>query len=231
MPRFRPKKPKKRRPPQRKRSTALAKSGARERRVRVLLRPEAMEIVAGHDGLARGLPEPVAVVAAYYCNAEGTALVSRALVPFAVEGKAPSWAQTIPRQQPAPSWFVAETSGTVVVVAVAIEEDSGKDIQRIYADSDLADELLIWPLDGGGAVPCALDRIAELSVAEAPIQVGLHTAGGAPSDTVRSDDYVGTAAVWLATPTDLRTRDFALPIRSRDGRNHWIVNLSVAIRN
>jgi len=231
MPRFRPRKPKKRRPPQRKRNTALAKRTAPQRRVRVLLKAEAMEVVAGHDGFARGLPEPVAVVAAYYCSEQGTALVSRALVPFAVEGRAPSWAQAIPRQQPAPSWFLAQPTGTVVVVAVAIEEDSGKDIQRIYASTDLADEMLIWPIDGAGAVPCALERMAELTVAETPIQVGLHTVDGAPVDTVRRDDYVGTAAVWLASPTDLRTRDFALPIRSRNGRNHWVVNLSLAIRN
>ena len=118
----------------------------------------------------------------------------------------------------------------MIVLLVAIEEDSGEDLRRLYEVCDRADDFLLWPLDGREVVPQHLEEIANLAAQSEAVQVGVRGPDGPPIDTFSNDDYIGSAALWVPTGNHKRTADITATIRSRDRRNHWVVSLRVAIR-
>ncbi|MCA9674826.1 MAG: hypothetical protein H6709_07760 [Kofleriaceae bacterium] len=188
----------------------------------------ALELACGHDGFLRGEPEPVLVVGAYALAADGCRVLGRAVVrlqrptgyPCTV---APRGASTLEHVMPPEI-----TGATVAVLVVAIEEDSGRGVQAIYAALERAAHLLVWAT--GAEVP-VLARIDELLAGDlAPWLPGqpvrLMLEGTDASELARGDDWVAAALVAFDR-TGRHHDERRLPLCSDDGRNDWTAVLEL----
>lgn len=202
---------------------ALTRRAPPDRRIRrVRVSPGPLDIALGHDGLLRGHPEPVVLLALYRLGRE-PALVGRAAIRYRPIEKLPGPVR--PLESSALRWEsygVAEDS--FALLAVAVEEDSGRDIGALYAELAGPEDILLWPSGDGDALPAHLEEIQ----AEALTPVELKIAGRFPADWFGADDFVAAAAAQV--PGRRVRRELRSRARSRDGRNDWWLALEIQVR-
>jgi hypothetical protein len=184
---------------------------------------ESVEFVRGHDGLLRGKPEPVVMVATYGVGGAGTCLVARALRRLAVHEPYPS-VTTITRV-PERELFRADIPHDferVVVLALAIEEDSGRDVESIYANLASAELLSAWSEGERLPEPLTLEELARAPLTSPPKAQGVHLIfdGCDLRERCSADDWIGASLAVLEHKgggTNLWRYHFV----SSDKRNDW----------
>jgi len=186
-----------------------------------------MEIARGHDGFLRGEPEPVVIVAAYVLDGEQVRPVGRALYRFTPSGPFPS--VTTPLVRPPIAVQVAHSRPVAfALLAIALEEDGGIDVQTAYGATDAYRTLSVWSEDHREPAPLHLHELLnEPDVWRQPTSIQVIVDGRNLSSTCKSDEWVGGVA-WLVPaykhplPTRREARnEFRLHFQSTDGRNDW----------
>jgi hypothetical protein len=188
-----------------------------------------LEIARGHDGFLRGDPEPVLILAVYLVDGVATRLIGRSLHRFRAHSPFPSQA-TVDR--PAlPSCSVRPREhGSLrwVVLAIALEEDGCRDVQRMFGAVEHHRTLSVWVPDSAEPDPVSVATLAETNALSAPREVDLLVDGHSAAATCTSDKWIGSVCWWLeGRGSGLRSR-FRLPFLSADGRNDWTAIVDVA---
>lgn len=174
----------------------------------------------GHDGLFRGAPEPVVLIATYAVANEKSALLGRDLVAFSSKSRCPSFA----KGELSRSYSVAN-AGHFVVLVVALEEDSGEDIQRVYGALESTTSSHVWSHEHANPSPSSLALLADDGSWTMPQRCELEDDTGPFSSSCHRDKWVGVSA-WVTDVTHPRV-DLRFHVRSEDRKNDWTVLLSV----
>ncbi|WP_437597546.1 hypothetical protein [Sorangium sp. So ce590] len=218
---------------------SAAPPAKRVRSFRLRLNLTALELASGHDGLLRGAPEPVLLVAAYLLfppdpGAPARLTAPRPLGRTLVRFSAPQGRFPVVLTLRAPISFKARARAReddrVLLLALAVEEDTGKEVERLYAHLADAKHLRLWDLDAPVPSPSTL---AELIAAPylrdhaAPVRVGVLDDRGDLRDTCRADDFVGACAAVVSTARHEDALRFHFV--SEGGRNDWTAVTTVSV--
>ena len=184
-----------------------------------------LEIASGYDGLWRGNPEP-AIVIGVYGGAPRTLL--RAL--FRLHIAAARFPQTIRVQHDELSvrGELSESDGNLVVIAVALEEDNGDGVQRIYGALERAAQLSLSALVGHDADPQSLTEIIAKPDAWRQARRSIVLVDGVPlSHGLVGDKWVAVAALCVARNNG--TRKHRVHLVSEDRRNDWTAIIATKV--
>ncbi|WP_165374399.1 MULTISPECIES: hypothetical protein [Sorangium] len=219
------------------------------RSFRLRLGITALELASGHDGLLRGAPEPVLLVAAYLLfppdpgapppapptpgAPAGLTLprpLGRTLVRFsAPRGRFPA-VLTLRGPLSFKARARARENDRILLLVLAVEEDSGKEVERLYAHLADAKHLRLWDLDAPVPAPSTLAELIAAPYLQghaAPVRVGVLDDGGDLRDTCRGDDFVGASAALVSTSRHEDALRFH--VVSADGRNDWTAVTTVSV--
>lgn len=198
-----------------------------------------VEIKTGHDGLLRGKPEPVILLAAYAisCPAApapataGTAIfLGEAMARLRPSTPFPSQVAPLAdvaiavdlRQVDAP----AET-GYLLILALALEEDSSVDVQRIYKQLTSPQSLFLWDGAANIPLPIPLAGAAQWMKQDTVGIYTVHLMNGAAdvAEQCRGDNFIAAQGV----VAKLQTGPLAcrLQFASADRRNDWVAWLQL----
>jgi hypothetical protein len=202
-------------------SNRAASSGNR-RLVRRSVRVEltCVEFARATDGLLRGKPEPVLLFGCYALAERGVELVGRAAVRLGPSG-------AVPRSEPcdcklAAFRFRPSPGDAVVLLAIAIEDDGGGDVESLYARLPHAGAFRLWSAGAVVPSPLSLEEIVRAQAPDppAPSRSNLVVDGKDARDRVREDDFVG--ACFVRFPVDGASDEtFRLPFSCDEPPNDW----------
>lgn len=183
-------------------------------RLRLRAQIEALEMARGHDGLLRGSPEPVVLLAAFHPDG-GPQAIARSIARFAPRGAypltaAPSAPVRLEGEVRAPP--AGQGVLRVVLAAIALEEDGGGDVADAYAALGDGRALSVWSEE-------SVDPTPIVSVTEAGVRrVHVLRDGADLRDRCRDDELIGAAVAVVGARGGHRLR---LPFVSGDGLNDW----------
>lgn len=221
---------------------ALASSEPRERIHSFRLRMEltALELASGHDGLLRGMPEPVILLGVFLLANARALPLGRCLVRLNQPvGRFPT---TVTPPQPAVlrAKGRASASARIAVLAIAVEEDAGKDVERIYTHLAEGKNVRLWNLEDTVPSPAALAELVQgpeapgsLAASPAPVphpvavRVGVVADGADLRDLCKEDDLVGASL--FVIPTTRQEEGFRVHFTSGDKQNDWTALISVSV--
>ena len=200
------------------RPTNAATSDGSRRSVRLAL--DCLEVTRGHDGFLRGKPEPTLLIAAYRaCGAHPLALVGRLLVRARLDCDIPCSVALGEQELHYDASF--GEGERIVVLVLAVEEDSGAGVRALYAALETPDRFLLY--DAASSEPAPRD-LAEWGKARclAPTAQPVEVLLGETSlmNLASSDDYVSAAAFSVGTHTHC-DEVWRLPFIAPDARNDW----------
>lgn len=187
-----------------------------------------VEMVAGHDGLLRGHPEPALVVGLYLVGGGSARLVGRGQVTLHARGSYPLVVTPGPSGELVRAQVVATQEQSFALLAIALERDGGRDVAEIYGALPDVGTVRLW--EAGPAVPSPVP-IDELARAEGAPSVRVVQAIVGERDLGRAcddDDLVG--ACLAVRPRAARTEELRLPFATADGRNDWTAVVRFAVR-
>lgn len=196
--------------------------------LRVVLRMEQLELARGYDGLLRGAPEPSLVVGVFCVHGEHARLAARYLYRFERPGGFPC--KVGPREPSNESCTVVVAAGArLVVLALAVEEDSGRGLQALYGELERGDTIVVWTRDEAAPVPLHLHELDPHAVTP-DVAHRIHVLLGErdPAKRLEGDDWVDAAM--LVTLPLVQHRRHRLHLCSADGRNDWTAQLDVVVR-
>lgn len=194
----------------------------------VQLTLESLEIARGYDGPLRGKPEPALLVAAYRTNGPAHAsLVGRLLVRAELTSDLPCNVSLGEQEIRYDARFAV--TERVLVLVLAVEEDSGKGIQALYTACETPEQWSLYNASEPVPAPRNLDEWArDDCVAPAAPPVEVLVSAGTAEQLARSDDYISASALSVSTQT--RSDEvWRLPFVSRSGRNDWTLVLRMRV--
>ena len=198
-------------------------------RSRIRINFEHLELAKGHDGFMRGKPEPTLILGVYLIEGSRLRLLARTIMHFGTITK--RFPCTIKRfNSLLPNRYYEHQSGAhFAVLAMAIEEDRGDDVQHLYAILDRAHALTVWSPE---AVMPAPMHLHELPLDDeswwSPHRVHVMVDGQTVGERCEGDDWVDAALTIISTEIQ-QTRGHRMHFRSGDDRNDWTAELSVTV--
>lgn len=194
----------------------------------------ALDMVTGDDGLLRGMPEPVVLLAAYFVSPATPARAARSqplgrlLVRLHPEGRFPL--VVTPPDRPT---LKARVRGTaedrIILLAVGLEEDSGKDVERLYAHLADAAHLRVYEVDAPEPAPATVTELGAHPATPPPLaqRVNVLVDGKDLRDTCEGDELIGADVV--VTSPHRSEEVFHAHFLQMDRRNDWTAILAVSI--
>lgn len=189
-----------------------------------------LEITAGHDGLLRGKPEPVILLSAYCLAGDVVTFLGQALA--RLHPKKPFPTQIMPDEEVAISVDVrqhesAKAGNHLLVLALALEEDSSDDVQRLYKRLTTAQSLFLWDSASHIPAPVTLGNAARWAKRDGANCFAVHLMDGIADvgEQCEGDTFVAAQAVLIEFcrgPAECRLR-----FVSADQRNDWTAQLTV----
>lgn len=195
-------------------------------RLRALL--ESIEFTRGHDGFLRGKPEPEILFALYAISTDSAVLLQRNRRPVAVNGAYPTTTE-LPNKLMLNS-RVPSGCRRLALLCLALEHDSGEDINTIYAGLVEDAAWQVRACDSALAAPFSLPELLFLQPTPAPaaLPVELKLRGDRLEDLCQKDDWVGAGLLLLDGETDIRDL-WRLRILSSSQRNDWTLKIEVRV--
>jgi hypothetical protein len=204
---------------------------------------DALELARGHDGPLRGAPDPVLMMGVYSVARGPLTGPSAPSVPTGTVRLLDRRWLRVPVQNSFPcrvavddaaAPLVAVPSGHAVgLLLVALEEDGGKDLQRIYGLLERPDGWVTWWSDAREPDPHGLAEtfmhLASTSAEAHGQSVRVLLDGLDPATTCKDDDYIGSYVAAMNAVARGRWTARAHVV-SRDGKNDWTALLSVESR-
>ena len=185
------------------------------------------EVALGDDGFGRGDPDPILLLALYRTVGDKAELICRGLsrvniaspYPASVDAdEAPTLARVLP-----PGEY------PLGLIAIALEEDGGTDVQRLYAMFERGD-FTLWSSDHPEPEPKTLAEWIE-SDADGVASVDLLAAGEQIDASCKDDRLVGVTISTFHSKTLKSQKRIAnrLHFRSGDGKNDWTSEVVVRL--
>ncbi len=156
---------------------------------------------AGHDGFLRGKPEPALLVALYRTNgALSASLVGRLLVRAQLKSDMPCTVELGERELLYDARFAV--TERILVLALAVEEDSGAGVEALYAAFETPAEFLLYGGSEAIPSPIGLDEWARNECrAPAACSVEVLFGGEKLEEIARSDEFISATAFSVSTQT------------------------------
>lgn len=208
----------------RKKKRGPGKPARRATRLSLELAIPRLEMARGHDGLLRGEPEPVLLLGVFYTDGESLRPLGRTHVRFSPRGVyplvvAPDAAGTI--AAPVIPSAPPHERERLVVLAIAVEEDGGEDVARLYAALENGGTFAAWARDEVEPLPRPLsDAFAEPVTRVYLLEDGRDLRAGCTSD-----ELIGAAVVTF--PVARGRQEFRVPFASE--RNDWLAVLTASL--
>lgn len=201
------------------------------RKFRVRVEVDELEVAKGHDGLLRGMPEPVVVVAAWLVDALGALLVGRSTVRFQTPTTFPC-ALPVPEKTRLDARLRGDEGSVVLVLACGVEEDNGRGVQEAYAAMERSAELALMWSEGDHPHGGPLDEFARSASSglRSPRPVEVELDRRALQEHVAGDDWIAAAAC-VAPCSEPGRRTLRFPLRADDGKNDWTLCASVTVKS
>lgn len=205
---------------------ALALRGQTALEVRLHMEP--LELARGYDGFLRGAPEPTLLVAVCSTTPEHTRLAARYLYRFERPTSYPCKVSTRDPSRES-CVVVVEPGARLVLLTLAVEEDSGRGLQALYSALERSNTVVVWTPEAATPAPLLLHEL-EPSGLSPNVGHRVHVLLGEldPAAQLDGDDWVD-ATVLHVTPVVQRRRH-RLHVCSADDRNDWTAVLDVAVR-
>ena len=210
----------------RPRAAAAADSDTARRALRVTV--ETLEVARGHDGFLRGKPEPVLLIGAFRTNgAAPVSLVGRLLVRAEVKSDMPCSVALGEQELHYDARFAV--TERILMLAFAVEEDSGDGVQALYTAFETPEQILLYnALDSVPAPRNLSDWAREACTAPVAPAVEVLLASTRLEQLEGADEYISASA--FSVSTQARTDElWRLPFVSRDARNDWTLVLRVHV--
>lgn len=194
-------------------------------------RVDKLEIARGYDGLLRGPPDPVLAIGVYVHDTSTFRLFGRSLHRFQPRGRMPL---SVAADVDTVAHSAIETSRAFryVALAIALEEDGGRDVQRLYGMLEHHRLLTVCDTSHREVEPYAIVGLPRDRAWSTPTPVELIVDGVRASASCESDKLIG-AACWTMEPRAVvptapaRASVYRLPFLSSDRRNDWTAVLDV----
>lgn len=198
-------------------------------RSRIRINFQHLELAKGHDGFMRGKPEPALIIGVYLVEGQRLRLLNRTTMHFGtIHKRFPCTVKRFTSLLPHRS-YEHHPGAHFVVLAMAIEEDRGDDVQHLYAILDRDQAITVWSPE---AVMPAPMHIYELPLDDqnwwTPYRVHVMVDGTTVSESCRGDDWVDASLTVISTEIHQR-REHRMHFRSSDDRNDWTAELSVTV--
>lgn len=186
-------------------------------------RVESLELKKARDGLFRGLPEPVILIAIYGVDAHGTHMLRVEKLAFKVTGQS---ADPLPWTH-SPWLHEVPAGGHLAVLVVAMEEDSGDDIARVQTALQSPESLQLWRLDEEPRQRVTFAEANNADDAISPSPVDVENGRGAFSVSCSWDKWVG-ACLWVeSAPHEESVREAR--VRRRFKGNDWTMRVRTRV--
>jgi len=213
-------------PVARKRKRSSPKPAKRITRLAFELCLSRLEMARGHDGLLRGEPEPVVVLGVYHSTGVTMRALGRMHVGFAPRGGypvvvEPEGVSTI--TAPVLPGGTPHDKERLVMLAIALEDDGGSDVARIYGALQEITTFSCWPRDE--QVPNPVPLIEASTWTEPVTRVFVLDEGRDLRALCTKDELIGAALVTM--PVSRGRREFRLPFSSE--RNDWVALLEASL--
>ncbi|MBI5535787.1 MAG: hypothetical protein HY898_23920 [Deltaproteobacteria bacterium] len=189
----------------------------------------ALEIAAGHDGFLRGKPDPALLIGAFFVTAAEPRVVKplgRMLVRFAPRGRLP-----LTVAPPLPSVLKARARGVdgdrLVLLAIALEEDAGTDVARLFARLEDGARLRLWATDAPEPSPAGIGELVGGAASAPPFATRVNVIDDSQDlrDGCKADELVGAGMVVIAPH---RSEDsYRVHFLADDRKNDWTAELVV----
>jgi len=181
---------------------------------------QTLEVARGHDGFLRGKPEPALLVAAYRTNGSLPAsLVGRMLLRARLERDMPCAVELGPRELKYDARF--EIAERLLVLAFAVEENSGDGVAALYAAFETPAQLLLYTASESVPSPLSLEEWAKRECrAPAAHAVEALLGGESLEKSADSDQFIAASAFSVAAHAR-SDEGWRLPFVGRDERNDW----------
>jgi hypothetical protein len=117
----------------------------------------------------------------------------------------------------------------LVVLALAVEEDSGRGLQALYAALQRSESIMVWASDSTVFIPLHLHELDAPALAPGlGHRVHLSLGEYDPATQIEDDGWV--AAVVLHAAPEVQQGLHRLHFCSGDGRNDWTAELEVVVQ-
>jgi hypothetical protein len=187
---------------------------------------EKLEIARGHDGFLRGGPDPVLIAAIYAATPKEIRLVGRSLHKFESKKEFPT--EVKPDKVELPSVVIqAEQLTRFLFLAIMLEEDGGKDVQRLYGAVEHQSMLSAWAIEQPDVDPAPFGTVATTPSFQSATRVDLLLEGQPVSSTCTSDKWIGAVCcVHLARFPAARSL-YRFPFLAPNRKNDWTLIVTV----
>ena len=217
----------------RKRKNRKRKERSRERRDRkpyrgsISLWAGELAIARGHDGLLRGQPEPVVILAAYDCSDATPRPVHQHLVRFHRPRRMPGISEPM-KQERQTSHILVPKGADIAILALALEQDGGQGALNLFSMLRDHRQVIAWPTDQPHHFPCPLSTYAK-SLPSDGEQSECMIDDNTFADLCRGDDYVGASVFYRRTESPCK-EILTSRIASEDRHNDWTIRFQLSIR-
>jgi len=180
-----------------------------------------LEIARGHDGLLRGAPEPVLILAAYLVDEAAVRTLGRTLHRFAPRKPFPS--RVAPDQVLSIAVDITHHAPIhVVVLALALEQDSSRGVQAAFGAVEHHGALTLWQSSSPDPTPMTIGEMTGDDEAwHYPAPVHVLAANRDMAALCDGDKWIAGVA-WVMRPSTSPSRGlFRLPFQSADQLNDW----------
>jgi hypothetical protein len=179
-----------------------------------------LEIARGHDGFLRGGPDPVLIAAIYAAIAKEIRLVGRSLHKFESKTEFPT--EVKPDVVELPSVVIqADAAPRFLFLAIMLEEDGGKDVQRLYGAVEHQSMLSAWAMEQTEVDPAPLAAIATTPSFQSPTRVDLLLEGQPVANTCKSDKWIGAVCCALPARSPAGRSLYRFPFLAPNRKNDW----------
>lgn len=188
---------------------------------RLQISASSLDIARGYDGLLRGKPEPILILAAYVTDGDAIRTLGKSLHRFFPKKPFPSSVEPEERMGLTAHVSVQDNAVRFVILALALEEDGGEDVQGLYGATERPEELSVWPVSSDNPTPLSLSELPPSKEWRYPTRTNLLIAGEDAMTRRSSDKWVGCVAWVLPARHRNGVSLYRLPFVSEDGRNDW----------
>lgn len=191
----------------------------RSTRIPLTVRVARLEMAKGHDGLLRGEPEPVVLLGVYLAQGGVVRPLGRNHVRFSPRSPYP--VVVTPNGTAAIEMAILPGEARLVLLAIALEEDDGGDVERLYGALQTPETFACWRPEERVPSPIGLTEAAAWTDAT---KVFLLEEGDDLRARCSRDELIGATLAVL--PATRGKHELRLPFASQ--RNDWLAVVVVA---
>lgn len=183
---------------------------------------QGLEIARGYDGFLRGKPEPIVIVSAYVIQGSAVRTMGRSLHRFTPTRSFPSIVLPDVANPITARAGLDDDRTWFAIVALALEEDTGRSVQTLYGEVESHHALRVLPAAQDNPNLWSMTELsADHQMWRYPQPVHLLIGDRDAANVCDSDKWIGAAAWLMEARRDPCLSDFRLHFQSRDRRNDW----------